>query len=195
MKHLILSIAICLGILSGASAQVTTPNGARSDQINLKMRDVDVLLQVLPLLLTKDQINNKILPAIEKNREVLKKELQYEDDELAKLEPLLDGAISAAYEKGTYPARTMTSEVADKTYKLSLQRKVFVGIMIDSMVDVLKTNLNAGQMKALIGSFDPKFIDPAAKPESLTDDKKMRFFIDRVFLDPIAYEVLKKLGK
>jgi len=194
MKHLLLSIAICIGIASVAGAQVLTPNGNRSDQINLKMHEVDMLIQIMPLLLTKDQFP-KILTAIEKNREILRKELQYEDDELAKLEPLLDDAMKGAYEKGAYPPRKMSDTVADKTAKLSLQRRIIVAMMIHNMSDVLDTTLNVGQKKAIIGSFDPKFIDPSAKPDSMSDDRKTSFFIERVFLDPITYEILKKLDK
>jgi hypothetical protein len=195
MKQLILSSALCLALLTGASAQLTTSKGAKSDEINMKMHEVDMLLQVLPLLLTKDQLTEKLLPAIEKNRETLRKELEYEDGELAKLEPLLDDAIEGAYNKGTYPPRKSTGEVADKTYRLGLQRQIIYGLMTDSMIDAVNATLNAGQKKALLGSFDPKFIDPTAKPESITDDKKMRFFVQRIFLDPTTYEILKKLAR
>lgn len=195
MKHLLLSIALAFVIVPVAGAQILTPKGSKSDEINMKIHEVDMLMQVLPLVLTKDQLNDKILPNIEKQREVLRKELAYEDDELAKLEPLMDEAISGAYSKGTYPARKSTSAVADKTYRLGLQRQIIFGVMTDSVIDMLKATLNAGQKKALLGSFDPKFIDPTAKPETITEDKKMRFFVQRVFLDPTTYEILKKLAK
>lgn len=195
MKHLLLSLALCIGILGSASAQFTTPNGAHSDQILLKMREVDILLQLMPLILTKDQINTKLLPTIEKNRDIFRKELQYEDDELAKLEPMLDEAMANSYDKGAYPPRKITDDVLARTSKLATQRDVFVGIMVSAMDDTLIATLNPGQMKALLGSFDSHFIDPNAKPESITDARRRRFFIQRIFLDPIAYEVLKKLAK
>ncbi len=193
MKHLIPSIALAFGILAGASAQVT-PNGAHSDVINMKIHEVDMLLQIMPLLLTKDQINHKIVPAIEKARDQFKKELAFEDDELAKIEPLADEAIKNAYEKGAYPPRTITGEIAGKESKLEIQRKVFMGVLIQNMQEVLDATLDSGQKKVILGSFDTGFIDPTAKPGSVTDDKKMRFFIQRIFLDPTSYEILKKLG-
>lgn len=195
IKHLLLSLGLCLALSTGASAQLTTSKGAKSDEINAKIHEVDMLMQVLPLLLTKDQLNDKILPGIEKNRATLKKELEYEDGELAKLESMLDEALDGAYMKGSYPARKSTTEIADKTYKLGLQRQIIVNFMTDAMIDVLTATLNAGQKKALLGSFDPKFIDPSAKPETITDDRKMRFFVQRVFLDPTTYEILKKLAR
>jgi hypothetical protein len=195
MKHLLLSLALCFALLAGASAQITTSKGAKSDEINLKIHEVDLLLQILPLVLTKDQLNNKILPAIEKNRETLRKELEYEDGELAKMEASLDESIEAAYSKGAYPPRKTTNDIADKTYKLGQVRSVIIGSMTDSMIDVLNATLTTGQKKDLLGSFDPKFIDPTAKPESITDERKMRFFVQRVFLDPTTYEILKKLAR
>lgn len=194
MTRILLSFALCFALVGGASAQVT-PKGDKSDQINQKMHEVDLLLQILPLLLRKDQLNDKILPAIEKTRATFRKELEYEDGELAKLEAGLDEAIDGAYSKGAYPARKMTTEVADKTYKLGLQRQIIVSSMTEDMIDMLNTTLDAGQKKVLLGSFDPKFIDPTAKPETVTDDKKMHFFVQRVFLDPTTYEILKKLAR
>ena len=195
MKHFLLSIALCLGIVAGVSAQITTPNGAKSNQINAKIHEVDMLLQIMPLLLTKEQINGKLLPAIEKNRESFKKELIFEDDELAKMEAMLDEALSGAYNKGSYPPRKITGDVAERTAKLATQRRIFVGVITENMIETVKATLNAGQLKALIGSFDPRFIDPTVKPETITDDRKLRFFVDRVFLDDTTYEILKKLGK
>jgi len=195
MKHLLLSLGLCFSLLSVSSAQVTTDKGGKSDQILMKMHEVDMLLQILPLLLKKEQINDKILPTIEKARDLLRKEEAYEDDELAKLEPILDDAISGAYTKGAYPARKTTDEVATKTKNLSLKRSIVELEMVGSITDMLKVTLDAGQMKAMLGSFDPKFIDPSIKPEAMTDDLKMNFFVRRVFMDATTYEILKKLGK
>lgn len=195
IKQLLLSIGLCLALSAGANAQLTTPKGAKSDEINAKIHEVDMLMQILPLLLTKDQLNDKILPAIEKNRETFRKELEYEDGELAKFESILDEALTGAYTKGSYPARKSTNEIADKTYKLGLQRQIIVSLMTDNMVDVINATLNAGQKKALLGSFDPKFIDPTAKPETITDERKMKFFVQRIFLDPTTYEILKKMAR
>jgi len=195
MKQLLLSIALCFSLLACATAQVTTLKGGKSDQINIKIHEVDMLLQILPLLLTKDQINSKLLPIIEKNRDMLRKELAYEDDELAKLESILDDAMTAAYDKGAYPARKITDEVAAKTKQLSNRRNIVELQMVGSMTEVLDLTLNAGQKKALLGSFDTKFSYPNLKPEQVTDALKMNFFVERVFLDPITYEILKKLAK
>ena len=195
MKHLLLSTALCLSLFAGANAQVTTSKGDRSDQINVKIHEVDLLLQILPLILTKEQINGKLLPAIEKNRDLLRKELSYEDDELAKMESILDDAIKGAYDKGAYPPRKTTDEVAGKTKSLGLKRSIVELEMVGAMTEVIDATLNPGQKKAMLGSFDPKFINPNIKPEAITDQMKENFFIERVFLDPTTYEILKKLVK
>jgi len=194
MKHL-LSLALLLSLFACANAQVTTDKGGKSDAINHKISEVDRLIKLMPLILTKSQLNDKILPAIEKNRETLKKELAWEDDQLEKIESLLDDAIKGAYEKGVYPPQKVIMTVADLSRKVGIQQQIVAGFMVDAMIDVLKATLNAGQMKAMLGSFDPRYIDPTAKPEAVTDDRKMRFYVQNVFLDPITYDILKKLAK
>ncbi|MDR3691817.1 MAG: hypothetical protein P4L46_20730 [Fimbriimonas sp.] len=195
MKHLLLSLGLCLALVTGASAQITTDKGSKSDEINLKIHEVDLLLQILPLLLTKDQLNNDVLPAVEQARAIAKKELQAEDDALAKMEPIVDQALADAYAKGAYPSRTMIDEVAKTTKTYANKRLITELNMVSVLTAMLEKTLNSGQKKALINSFDPKFIDPAAKPESMSDEAKMNFFVRRVFLDPMVYEVLKKLAK
>ncbi len=194
IKHLLLSFVFCIGLTSGANAQFETPHGKRSAEINEKIHEVDLLIKVVPLVLTKDQLNKKILPEIEKDRDLYRKELAYEDDQLAKLEPDLDAAIAAAYAKNAYPPRTTTSEVADTTGKLTLQRQIFTGKITDDMIDLLNATLDAGQKKVVFGTFDNRFINPA-KPESVTDEIRMRFFVQNVIMDPTTYDILVKLLK
>ncbi len=195
MKHLLLSLALCISLLAGAHAQILTDKGSKSDLTNQKMHEIDILLQVLPLLLTKDQINTKILPAIEKSRQLLRTELQLEDDALAKMDPLLDESITAAYEKGAYPARKVTDEVAKTTASFNIKRKFVEIQMVAAMTDVLKETLNAGQKKVMANSFDPKFINPDVKPDTISEDMKTNFFVERIFMDPMTYDVLIKLAK
>ena len=66
--------------------------------------------------------------------------------------------------------------------------------MVSVLTTMLEKTLNMGQRRALVNSFDPKFIDPSAKPESMSEEAKMNFFVKRVFMDNMAYDVLKKLA-
>ena len=194
MKHFLITIGLCFALLTGANAQITTDKGNKSDQINLKLHEADLLLQIMPLLLTKDQLLNEVIPAVEVARSMQKKQLQIEDDALASMEPIIDEALASAYGKGAYPSRKMTDEVAKTTKSLSNQRLIVQLKMVSVLTTMLEKTLNMGQRRALVNSFDPKFIDPSAKPESMSEEAKMNFFVKRVFMDNMAYDVLKKLA-
>ncbi len=195
MKPLLLSLGLCFAVCSSANAQINTDKGTKSDLINMKIHQADLLLQILPLVLTKEQLTNDVLPAVEVARSLQKKQLMLEDDALANMEPILDEALTAAYEKGAYPSKKMIDEVVKTTKTLANKRIITTLNMVSVLTVMLEKTLNAGQRKAMINSFDPKFIDPSAKPETMTDQAKMNFFVKRVFMDPVAYEILKKLAK
>jgi hypothetical protein len=195
MKHLLLSLGLCLALFTGASAQITTDKGDKSNEINLKIHEVDLLIQLLPLLLTKDQLNHDVLPTIEIVRDMERKELQAEDEALAGMEADLDATLKDAYEKGAYPARKVIDEVSQTTGKFATKQLLTQLQMVAAVTAMLEKTLNAGQKKVLINSFDPRFIDPAAKPETMTAEAKMNFYVKRVFLDPYVYNILKKLAK
>jgi hypothetical protein len=194
MKQLLLIIGLCFALIGGANAQIITDKGNKSDQINIKLHEADLLLQLLPLLLTKEQIVNDVLPVVEVARGMQKKQLQIEDEALASLEPIVDAALNDAYTKGAYPSKKMIEEVAKTTKNMSNQRLIVQLKMVSVLTTMLQKTLNIGQKRALINSFDPKFIDPSAKPESLSEEAKMNFFVKRVFMDSMAYDVLKKLA-
>jgi len=194
MKQLLLCLALCFALVAGANAQLTTEKGSKSDQINIKIHEVDLLLQILPLLLTKDQLNNDVLPALETVRNLEKKQLKLEDEALQNMEPDLDKALKDAYEKGAYPSKAIIGEVSKQTKDLGMKRLVVQLNMVSVMTAILEKTLNAGQKKALENSFDEKFIDPSAKAGTLSQEAKINFFVKRVFLDPLTYEILKKLA-
>ncbi len=194
MKHLLLSLGLCCALFTGANAQILTEKGSRSDQINIKIHEADLLLQLLPLLLTKEQIVNDVLPAVEVARDIQRKQLRVEDDALANMEPILDQALTDAYSKGAYPSKKIIDEVAKTTKNLGNQRIITQLKMVSVLTTMLEKTLNAGQKRALVNSFDPKFIDPSIKPESMSEEAKMNFFVKRVFMDNLAYDVLKKLA-
>jgi hypothetical protein len=189
MKTLLLCIALIFALVAGASAQpITTDRGKTSDEVFLKIRKIDLLNHILPMLLTKDQIN-KLLPAIEQARGKQKQELAREDEELAKLKAQVDEAYVAAIEKGVYP-KEVSTVVAAKTRQMSIARQIVLGEMIEIVEKAVTTHLNEGQRKAMIGSFAASYIAPGRKPEDITDAIRMKFFIESVLLDPLTREIL-----
>ncbi|MEZ0324701.1 MAG: hypothetical protein ACAH95_02245 [Fimbriimonas sp.] len=190
MKSFLLCIAFCLTIVGAASAQpITTERGKKSDEIVVKLRKIDLLNQILPLLLTKEQIN-RILPLIEQARAKQKLILSQEDDELAKLQPQIEETYAKAVEKNEYPTKEFSSMIAAKTKAMSMKRSIALIEMVEVVQDNLLKILNEGQRKALIGSFDARFIDPTKKPEEISEGTRTRFYVERVLLDPLTRELL-----
>ncbi len=195
MKSFLLSIAFCLALVGTASAQpISTERGKRSDEIFTKLRKIDLLNQILPLLLSKDQIN-KILPAIEQARAKQKMILGQEDDELAKLQAQVDEVYMKAVEKNEYPPKEFSAMIAAKTKSMSMKRSIALIEMVEVIQDLLVKVLNEGQKKALVGSFDARFIDPTKKPEDIAEGTRIRFYVERVLLDPLTRELLIEIAE
>lgn len=194
MKNLLLCIALLSALACCASAQpITTANGKKSDEIYLKLRKIDLLNQILPLLLTKDQIN-KILPAVERARAKQKAVLTAEDDTLAKLQNEIDEVYAKAIEKQEYPTKDFLKTISTKTAEMAIRRDIARAELVEDLTKTLTATLNAGQRMAMVNSFSPKFIDPSKKPEDISEAMKTQFYIERVMLDPLTRELLIDLA-
>jgi hypothetical protein len=192
-KKLLLSLGLFL-VAAVAGAQITTPGGAVSDAINAKLHKLDLLIKLVPLALKKDQYPDLLL-GIQKARDIERAELKKEDDELAALEPQVSSAIDKAVNDGVYPPRDMQQSVQDKLTAMS-NRRLGVGYaMIKVVTNAISSGLNAGQRKVMAGSFAPQFINPAMKPEDITDDARVSFYIRTILLDPDAYDLLVEMSK
>src|SRR5437879_4481825 len=110
MKHILFCLGLFFSLFGNGHAQ-SPDQTKRSEEIVAKMRQIDILNQVIPLALTKDQIN-KLLPAVERARA---KVIQTQKDEAVTLEKL-DGKITAAIKKsiqdGLTPPRDLLDELA-----------------------------------------------------------------------------------
>jgi hypothetical protein len=194
MNKFLICISLLIALAAAAVAQpISTERGKKSDEIFLKLRKIDLLNQILPMLLTKDQIN-KLLPAIEQARAKMKLVLTSEDEELAKLQSRVDETYEKAIEKGEYPPKDFLTAVSNKTREMGQKRQFALIEMVEAVTKVVESTLNEGQRKAMINSFTPAFIDPSKKPDELSDSTKMRFFVERVLLDPLTRELLIEIA-
>lgn len=196
MRHLLLSLGLVLSVAS-AQAQLTTSQGTRSDDIQLKLHKVELLVEIMPLALSKDQFN-KLFPTIEKVRMEQKKVLAAEDAELLKLEPGIDAALKGAYEKGEFPKLELMGSISKTMKALGIHRQVVMGTLADDFYEQVKGIFNKGQMTIMAKSAhdkskdDSKTDDKAKAEQEVTDTKN---FIKAIFLDPVAYDLLLQLSK
>ncbi|MGV3617690.1 MAG: hypothetical protein ACO1SV_20380 [Fimbriimonas sp.] len=196
MKHLLLSLGLfaALAVVAPAQSSVTTPKAAKSDATMQKIRQVDVLIQLLPLNLKKAQIDT-ILMQQEKAKEAERKIRLMEDDDLEKIDGKLSEALKAGLEKGAYPPRELQVEVAKLTRAMAIRRQVALGEMVEAFWEGIKGAIEPGQRTIMIKSLDVAALDPSLKADKMDDDAKLRFYIRRIFLDATAYESLKELRK
>jgi hypothetical protein len=155
---------------------------------------MDILIKLVPLALTKAQYPDVLL-GIEKARQVERDTLKEEDTDLAGLDPTVSSVIDNAVQKGIYPPRDIQQKVADSLQAMRNRRLTARYKMVNLVWDQVKTKLNDGQIKAMAGSFSDQFVNPTAKPGELTQDVKVRFFIDQVMLDPLTYDLLVEMSK
>lgn len=180
--------------LIGAIAQTSSDaREKRATEISIKARQVDLLAQIMPLLLTSKQID-AILPSIDKARQEVRKAELKEYEFLLKIEKTLDTALSDAYKKDRSPSRDALAETYATFRMFRLRRDAIASENVDTVVEAVRKTLNKGQVKAMAGALKPSLIDPSIDPRKLDDEKRLRFFVSYILLDPAAYSVLSKLA-
>jgi len=177
-----------------AFSQFTPARAKKSDEILVKARQLDLLNHLLPLVMTKDQLN-KVLGVVEKCRSKVDRIRLDEANELLKFEPKIDDAINRGVNRDLVPSKTLMVDLAKNFNAFSIRRQVAAGENADDVLAVMKKELNAGQLKTAANSHDLKVYDPNVDPSKLSEDDKLKFYIKDVILDPSCYDLLIKLTK
>lgn len=188
-----LSIIATLILGTIVSAQLTQAERARrSDEILAKARQVELMNQLLPLLLTPEQIE-KLVPVIEQARKNVQEAEVKEYEVLLKLEPKLDAAITEGKDKKQIPSQTLLAEMKNTFNALNMSREILISQNVDMIMPVMKSTFNKGQLRAAIYAIKPQLFDPSLDPTKLDDDAKLRFFIKVIILDQHCAPVLNSL--
>lgn len=189
---LLIALAVLLPNLS--SAQVSTSDASRSTEIQKKVAELDSLVQISPLALTKVQIN-ALLSAIEKVRQKLREVETLEAKDLVTIDLKVSKAVDEGVEKNAYPPRELQNQVASLWRAMGIRRNLLYTDMVDSVFKVCKTTLNEGQLKTMEKSLKPDALDPSLKGVEMDSDARIKFFVRKILLDPVAYDLLVKMGK
>lgn len=188
-------LAALFALIVPAWGQVTPDERSKAaDEILRKVRRLDLMNQILPLVLTKAQYA-KVLPAIEKARAAVKKQEQVEYDFLSKLAPKIDKSLKEAVDQGKVPGNEVINQTWATFQTLGITRKAVADDNVDKVFDVLKSTLNAGQLKTAANTVNVKAFDPGADPKTMTDDAKVRIYVRLILLDPLAYDLLLQLSR
>jgi hypothetical protein len=195
MKHLLICLSLLMTLMTGAFAQTTADEqGKRADEIIKKMRQIDLLTQMLPMALTKEQIT-KLLTPIEKARQRVKDEQKEEFKLLTKYESRINDAVKAGIDKGDVPDVAFLRELSALFLTMSMRRDAIANENAEAVLKEMKAVLNAGQLKVAANSLNPKLFDPGIKLEEMTQDQKILFFVREILLDQQSYDILRQLLK
>lgn len=191
--RLLTTFVALVSLAAFGTAQVSKDKTEASRRVLNKVRQIDHLNHLLPLVLTKAQIN-AILPAIEKARAAEDKVTLNEHNELVKLEAQIDSQIAKGVKEGKVPDQDFNKRVAKLFSDFATIRQIVAEENTDLVFEVVKKTLDAGQFKAAANTFNPKEFDPSAKPAEMSDDDKVKLFIKAVFMDWTSYDILLKLA-
>ena len=194
-QKILLALSLVLAIAAFAPAQDIDPAMAKqSTEILTKMRKVELLNQLLPLVLSRDQIL-QILPAIERVRAKQRELTIKEHDALIQFDKSSDAMIDASM-KGQMPDQTNVRNIEVFYEAVDINRQALMGENLDNMMAVLTKVLNKGQLKVMANSLTLKFFEPDATSDEEKDDTvKERVFVREILLDPLTYDLFVQMTK
>jgi hypothetical protein len=178
----------------GITGQLTPDKAAKSLELLTKSRQLDLLNHMVPLIMTKEQINRILVP-VEKARASVERIKLMEANDLIKYESKINDAVTKGINRDQVPAKALLVELNKLYTGFTIRRNVAAGENADLVYEVLQKELNAGQLKAAANSLDIKAYDPNIDPAKLTEEAKIKFFIKDIFLDPACYDLLVKMSK
>jgi len=178
------SVAVC-------SAQVDRSDPNKVIPLLDKMGELDVANQILPLLLTKDQIR-ALIPTIEKCRQYVRNQEKKEAERLKALGPEVEKAHAEAL-KGLLPKEELLKKVTALINSFQNER---VGVKIANQItlgEAVGKVFNEGQKKAAVGVVDKIFNEEKRTFEDGTPAAKLNYFVSAILLGDHGYNFLTKL--
>ena len=193
MKQILALLALSIVTLPVLAQSTSDQRAERSTRILAQVPRLDLLNQILPILLTKEQIN-KILPTLEKAKQAIRETEAKEVELLKTIEAKVDESVKNGIEKGEVPDREILKKVLATFQYFQIARQSVVEANVDRTVEAMKSCMNAGQTKSAMNAIDWKKFNPSLNPEKMSDDEKLRLYVKVVLLDPLAYDVLRDIA-
>ncbi|MBI1331534.1 MAG: hypothetical protein JST12_11155 [Armatimonadetes bacterium] len=192
MKIKVLVAMIAMAAPFAAFASAPTQGSADVDKILYKIQQLNLIKFIQPILLKKSQYND-LLTVIERCRAKENDIKDLDAKELKKVEGDIDTALSGATNDGKYPSRELQEKLIKVQDALVTRRRIATNEMVDMIYEVCKKTLNEGQMNVIKNLIDPSFV--GGKTDKMTDEQKIRLFIQQIFLDHMAYDLMREMAK
>jgi hypothetical protein len=190
MKLIYITLIAMAGLSSGY-CQITRSDPHKVQPVLDKLGEIDVANQILPLLLTKDQIK-QLLPVMEKCRQNVRNQEAKEAERIKALEKDADKVLADGA-KGLLPPKEFLDRVNALFKKIQDER---TGVKLANqilMMEVVNRAFNEGQKKAAIGVVDKIFNEEKRTWEDGSNEAKLRYFVNAVILGDRGYEFLSRL--
>lgn len=189
------SVAL-LGALAGSASAQQNPLAPSAEKMafDVKVRKIDLLNQILPVLFTRKQID-ALLPVIERARVRVKETRKKEDVLIKDFQKSVDEAIKNGTEKQSVPPRKILTDLTRLLEAIRITRQMVAAENAKSVQEVFDKVCNAGQRKVAAQSLALGMFEPAPDPEKVTEAQRELIFVREILLDPLAYDLLVDLQK
>jgi hypothetical protein len=190
MRRIGLILAIAFGLTMGVPQQASTPTLSEVDQLLLALSDITWFNNIRPLNLTKTQIE-RLIPAHERAYKQLERLIQEEAKELRNRKDEI-----LRIREDTSRGKSLPKEFLETIKRLETdaaqKRRQLRAQVVSEVATELKPTFTDEQFQYMVKR--SKEVLEAARVEvsQLKDDQLYALFIENVFLDPRAPELLKE---
>jgi len=190
MRRIGLILAIACGLTLGVTQQASTPTLSEVDQLLLALSDITWFNNIRPLNLTKTQIE-RLIPAHERAYKQLERLIQEEAKELRNRKDEI-----LRIREDTSRGKSLPKEFLETIKRLETdaaqKRRQLRAQVVSEVATELKPTFTDEQFQYMVKR--SKEVLEAARVDvaQLKDDQLYALFIESVFLDPRAPELLKE---
>jgi len=190
MRRIGLIMAMACGLTLGVPQQASTPTLSEVDQLLLALSDITWFNNIRPLNLTKTQIE-RLIPAHERAYKQLERLIQEEAKELRNRKDEI-----LRIREDTSRGKSLPKEFLETIKRLETdaaqKRRQLRAQVVSEVATELKPTFTDEQFQYMVKR--SKEVLEAARVDvaQLKDDQLYALFIESVFLDPRAPELLKE---
>ncbi|MFN7162014.1 MAG: hypothetical protein ACK4NB_03040 [Fimbriimonadales bacterium] len=190
MKRIGLIFALACGWALGVPQQANTPTLSEVDQLLLALSDITWFNNIRPLNLTKSQIE-RLIPLHERAYKQLERLVQEEAKELRnRKEEILK--IREEVSRGKSLPKQFQETIKRLETDAAQKRRQLRAQVVSEVATELKPHFTEEQMNYMVKRSKEVLESARVDTSSLKDDQLYALFVESVFLDPRAPELLKE---
>ena len=190
MRRIGLILAIACGLTLGVPQQASTPTLSEVDQLLLALSDITWFNNIRPLNLTKTQIE-RLIPVHERAYKQLERLIQEEAKELRNRKDEI-----LRIREDTSRGKSLPKEFLETIKRLETdaaqKRRQLRAQVVSEVATELKPTFTDEQFQYMVKRSKEVLESARVDVSQLKDDQLYALFVENVFLDPRAPELLKE---